>query len=85
MATLVQASLPLFEATSLREHIDSHLSDSGFRETAPSSGPTTSLPGTWDKVEVMAGRLKRGEPLWHPGDAVPKRRRFGWESDEVGL
>jgi hypothetical protein len=85
MATLTQASLPLFEAASLREHIGSHLSDAGFRETAPSSGPTVALPGTWDKVEVLAARLERGEPLWHPGDAVPKRRRYGWESEDVSL
>ena len=85
MATLTQATLPLFEATTLEQHIGSHLSDSGFVEQKPSSGPTAHEPGTPSKVEVLKARLEAGEPLWHPEDAKLKRRRFGWESSQVEL
>ena len=29
---------------------------------------TTAMPGTDEKLEVLAKRLKRGLPLWHPSD-----------------
>lgn len=32
--------------------------------------PTTALPGTPDKVAVMAERAARGETLFHPDDAT---------------
>ena len=32
--------------------------------------PTTALPGTPDKVAVMAERAARGESLFHPQDAT---------------
>jgi len=32
--------------------------------------PTTALPGTPDKVAVMAERAARGESLFHPHDAT---------------
>lgn len=38
--------------------------------------PTRTLPGTPERVEVMLGRARRGERLWHPDDAH-------WESREV--
>jgi len=82
---LTQATLPLFSATTLEEHIESHLSDSGFVETNPLGEPTSHEPGTWGKVEVLTARLKAGQPLWHPEDAKMKRRRFGWESSNVEL
>lgn len=85
MGNLTQATLPLFEPTTLAEHIESHLSDAGFRETKPSSGPTLYEPGTPGKVDILAARLSAGEPLWHPEDAKPKRRRAGWESSDVPL
>jgi hypothetical protein len=31
--------------------------------------PTEAMPGTPEKVEVMADRLARGLPLYHPLDA----------------
>ena len=31
--------------------------------------PTVHLPGTEEKVRVMVGRARRGEVLFHPGDA----------------
>jgi hypothetical protein len=31
-------------------------------------GPTSALPGTWQKIEVMAERLKYDLPLFHPED-----------------
>lgn len=82
---LTQATLPLFNAVTLEQHIDSHLSDLGFVESKQSSGPTDHEPGTWAKVEILAARLEAGEPLWHPADAKTKRRRFGWESAQVEL
>jgi len=85
MATLTQATLPLFNATTLEQHIESHLSDEGFVEQRQSSGPTTHQPGTPGKVEVLKARLEAGEPLWHPADPVVKLRRRGWESSNVEL
>lgn len=32
--------------------------------------PTTALPGTIDKIAVMAARFAAGYELWHPGDAT---------------
>ena len=45
----------------------------------PSEGPatavkeggnaaTTAMPGTAEKLDVLAERLLRGQPLWHPAD-----------------
>jgi len=85
MPRLVQETLPLFESVSLSDHIQSHLTDVGFRETKKLGDPTTHEPGTWSKVEVLAYRVAMGEPLWHPNDAKAKPKRFGWESGEVGL
>ncbi len=31
---------------------------------------TRALPGTDKKLEIMAERIKRGLPLWHPADAL---------------
>jgi hypothetical protein len=31
--------------------------------------PTTALPGTWEKVEVMIERMASGQPLHHPRDS----------------
>ena len=31
--------------------------------------PTAALPGTWDKIAVLAERVEHGLPLWHPADA----------------
>jgi len=35
---------------------------------APFPAPTTALPGTEEKVEVMAQRAERGERLFSPED-----------------
>jgi hypothetical protein len=32
--------------------------------------PTKAMPGTVEKVAVLATRLERDEPLHHPGDAL---------------
>lgn len=29
---------------------------------------TKAMPGSRQKVEVLAARIDRGEPLWHPAD-----------------
>lgn len=39
---------------------------------------TRALPGTGDKLQVMAERVSRGLPLWHPED-----RRTYDESDLI--
>jgi hypothetical protein len=42
----------------------------------PSSVPdddysaTGALPGSDEKLTVLADRLRRGEPLWHPSDRM---------------
>ena len=38
---------------------------------------TTAMPGTAEKLGVLAERLQRGLPLWHPAD----RRTFN-DSDQ---
>lgn len=41
------------------------------------AAPTEALPGTADKVEVMAARYERRERLFHAGDArLPARAGF---------
>ena len=30
--------------------------------------PTGAMPGTRDKLEVLAERVRNGLPLWHPND-----------------
>ena len=32
--------------------------------------PSFALPGSWEKVEILAQRVDRGEELWHPKDLV---------------
>lgn len=32
--------------------------------------PTDALPGTMQKVAILADRLRRGLPLWHPSDRL---------------
>lgn len=29
---------------------------------------TTALPGSDEKLDILAERIRRGLPLWHPGD-----------------
>jgi hypothetical protein len=31
---------------------------------------TEAMPGTAEKLEILAERLQRGLPLWHPSDRV---------------
>lgn len=30
--------------------------------------PTAALPGSPEKLDILAERLRRGLPLWHPAD-----------------
>lgn len=32
--------------------------------------PTEALPGSGQKIEILASRLESGLPLWHPEDRV---------------
>jgi hypothetical protein len=31
---------------------------------------TEALPGTDEKLAVLAKRVQKGQPLWHPGDRL---------------
>jgi hypothetical protein len=37
---------------------------------------TTALPGTDEKLDVLARRIEEGMPLWHPSD------RLNYEDEE---
>lgn len=32
--------------------------------------PTAALPGSREKLDILADRLSRGLPLWHPSDRL---------------
>lgn len=32
--------------------------------------PTTALPGSREKLDILADRLRQGKPLWHPSDRI---------------
>jgi hypothetical protein len=32
--------------------------------------PTVAMPGTLEKLDVLAERLRNGMPLWHPQDRM---------------
>lgn len=32
--------------------------------------PTSAMPGTVEKLDVLSDRLRRGLPLWHPNDRI---------------
>jgi hypothetical protein len=40
------------------------------RGAAANSQATIALPGTSEKIDVLARRLAEGEPLFHPRDRV---------------
>ena len=41
-------------------------------EQQPSAAyaPTDALPGTDEKLPILAERVRRGLPLWHPSDRI---------------
>jgi hypothetical protein len=39
-------------------------------ETAAEIQATVAMPGTVEKLDVLAQRLQRGLPLWHPRDKM---------------
>ena len=39
---------------------------------------TTALPGTAEKLDILAERMRQGLPLWHPSD----RRSFDDANDD---
>jgi hypothetical protein len=41
----------------------------GLRTPVNMPEPTSALPGTREKVEVLTDRARRGQVLWHPQDA----------------
>lgn len=48
----------------------------GFRRSLPPPFPTDALPGTPEKIAVLAERARLGQELWHPEDAPCDRRRL---------
>ncbi len=32
--------------------------------------PTAALPGSREKLDILADRLRQGLPLWHPSDRL---------------
>lgn len=32
--------------------------------------PTAAMPGSREKVDILATRLRQGLPLWHPSDRL---------------
>lgn len=41
-----------------------------FAEGTEPDAPTDALPGTPEKVAILAQRALRGQRLWHPADAT---------------
>ncbi len=57
--------------TSVIEAIQNGVWD--FEPTEPKQddfNSTCALPGTEEKVRVLAERLENGQPLWHPLDQI---------------
>jgi hypothetical protein len=44
--------------------------DPGAAATAAPVRPTGAMPGTSEKLDVLAERLRLGLPLWHPRDRM---------------
>ncbi len=40
---------------------------------------TSAMPGSEEKLEVLCDRVRRGLPLWHPGD---RRTAVEFEHDD---
>jgi hypothetical protein len=38
------------------------------KEAPTNTQGTTAMPGTIEKLDVLAERLRQGLPLWHPAD-----------------
>jgi hypothetical protein len=39
-------------------------------EVVATTKATTAMPGTTEKLDVLADRLRQGQPLWHPRDRM---------------
>lgn len=42
-------------------------------QPVPCAAPTSALPGTPEKIAVLAQRRAAGQDLWHPLDAQPSQ------------
>jgi hypothetical protein len=67
-----QAEFALASPKNLQEHVSASGKDDGF-EPQKCCSPTRHAPGTWEKVEVLAQRLRDCQPLWHDSDAKLER------------
>ena len=41
-----------------------------LRDSDPNQQSTAAMPGTPQKLDVLADRLRQGLPLWHPHDRL---------------
>ncbi len=58
-------------ANSVIEAIREGIWDYEPEETVPQDFESTdALPGTTEKLDILAERLSRGIPLWHPQDRL---------------
>lgn len=68
-----QLTLDLNQPIDLPGYLEEWNTDNGFEATELPE-PTTYTPGSWDKVEILAQRLAKGQQLWHPDDAERTRK-----------
>ena len=61
------------------------MENSHLNEPKPAKWATTALPGTPEKVAVMALRWRRGEQIRHPDDPVIDWECYTPKSDTVSL
>lgn len=58
------------QADNIMDSIRINGNDNYYPRENPYEEPTTALPGSEEKVEVLADRVRRGVPLWHPHDRI---------------
>lgn len=51
----------------VKEWIKTYTDDFGFVPKTPEQ-PITAPKGTWERVEALAQRVRKGEPIWGPAD-----------------
>lgn len=54
---------------SVMDAVATYGEDYNFR-TIGQPEPTTAIPGSSDKIEVMIARIENGEELWHADDQL---------------
>jgi len=70
----------LFEAQLLLGEPDE---EEAFFQPHGTPDPTKAKPGSDEKIDVLAGRLMAGLPLWHPDDPVIETEALPMERNSV--